>query len=72
MSRALPVFETNTQFFGQTNMPHVVSVRPLTVGGVNANFDQILETIAGTIQNAVRREVATFTGYVVFTWLLMV
>ena len=63
MSRALPTFQTNTQYFGQSRMPHIVSVRPVTVGGRNANFDRILRTIAGTIRDTVKRQVMEFTGW---------
>lgn len=63
MSAELPTFETNTQYFGASQMPHIVSVRPLTVGGRNADFDSVLRTLAGTIRDSVSRQVMRFTGW---------
>lgn len=61
--RTLPTYESNTQFFGDGTMPHIVSIRPITVGGQNADFDQVLRTIAGTLRNAVQLSVMNFTGW---------
>ena len=44
-------------------MPHIVSVRPLSLGGENADFDSVLRTIAGTIRDTVSRQVMRFTGW---------
>jgi len=63
MSTRLPTFETNTQYFGASQMPHIVSIRPLTVGGTNADFDSVLRTLAGTIRDSVTRQVMQFTGW---------
>jgi hypothetical protein len=61
--RNLPTFQSTVQFFGESPMPHIVALRPLTTGGENANFDQVLRTIAGTVRDAVQRSVMRFTGW---------
>jgi len=43
-------FITNVQFFGTgTDMPHIVSVRPIINGGRPTNLDAIFNALAPTI-----------------------
>ena len=64
MARRLPTFASNTQYFGDgAQMPHIVTIRPLTVGGANADFNSIMRSIAFAIRNAVATEVRQYTGW---------
>lgn len=63
LMNTLPTFQSNTQYFGDSTMPHIVSLRPVTTGGRNASFAQIIQTIAGSIREVVAREVMRYTGW---------
>lgn len=64
MARRLPTFTTNTQYFGDgAEMPHIITIRPLTVGGANADFSSIMRSIAATIRDSISREVRQYTGW---------
>jgi len=60
---ASPQYITNTQYFGTSQVPHIINVRPVFVGGLNASFDRIVGTIAGTIRDSVIRAVGTYTSW---------
>jgi len=60
---ALPQYTSNTQYFGTTQLPHIITVRPLFIGGRNASFDRVVGTIAGTIRDSVVRAVGLYTGW---------